>query len=107
MEVVDSLICMAKFPWVAHSIAHVQPMGSEVGSSPVFFRMGVDLLSRSAMARKIQTWYMYMLSKKLPIKFCQISFSAMRGAVENVSANQEAMAAIFVDRQPEKHKLSV
>ena len=27
-------------PRAAHSVAHVQPMGSEVGSSPVFFRMG-------------------------------------------------------------------
>ena len=36
MEVVGSLICMAKFPWAAHSVAHVQPMGSDVGSSPVF-----------------------------------------------------------------------
>ena len=36
MEVVGSLICMAKFPWAARSVAHVQPMGSEVGSSPVF-----------------------------------------------------------------------
>ena len=32
MEVVGSLIWMEKFPWAAH----VQPMGSEVGSSPVF-----------------------------------------------------------------------
>ena len=36
MEVVSSLICMAKFPWAAHSNVHVQPMGSKVGSSPVF-----------------------------------------------------------------------
>ena len=36
MEVVGSLIYMAKFPWAAPSIAHVQPMGSELGSSPVF-----------------------------------------------------------------------
>ena len=27
-------------PRAAHSVAHVQPMGSEVGSSPVFFHMG-------------------------------------------------------------------
>ena len=33
-------------PWAAHPVAHVQPMGSEVGSSPVFFffRMGVHIL---------------------------------------------------------------
>ena len=28
-------------PRAAHSVADVQPMGSEVGSSPVFFRMGI------------------------------------------------------------------
>ena len=93
MEAVGSLICMAKFPWAAHSAAHwaahffifgssglptelptvsiygssgqpylhgkipmgspraahsvdhVQPMGSEVGGSPVFFfRMGAAAL---------------------------------------------------------------
>ena len=27
-------------PWAAHSVAHVQPTGSEVGSSPVFFPYG-------------------------------------------------------------------
>ena len=36
MEVVGCHICMVKFPWAAHSAAHVQPMSSEVGSSPVF-----------------------------------------------------------------------
>ena len=37
MEVLSSFICMAKFPRVAHSVAHVQPIGSDVGSSPVSF----------------------------------------------------------------------
>ena len=41
MEVVGSLICMAKFPWAANSVAHLQPIGSEVGSSPDFFSYGL------------------------------------------------------------------
>ena len=39
MEVVGSLICIKipmGSPRAAHSVAQVQPMGSEVGSSPVF-----------------------------------------------------------------------
>ena len=41
MEVVGSLIFMAKFQWAAHSVAHVQLTGNEVGSCPGFlFRMG-------------------------------------------------------------------
>ena len=40
MEVVGSLICMTKFLSAAHSVAHVQPMSSDMGSSPVFFCMG-------------------------------------------------------------------
>ena len=41
MEVVSSPICKAKFPRAAHSVAHVQPMDSEVGSpTPCFVRMG-------------------------------------------------------------------
>ena len=41
----------------------------------------------------------------LPIKFCWIPFSGVRGEVENVSANQRpGRPSCFSDR-PEKHKL--
>ena len=41
----------------------------------------------------------------LPIKFCWIRFSGLRGEVENVSANQRpGRPSCFSDR-PEKHKL--
>ena len=40
MEVVGSLICMAKFTLAAHGQPTLLPIGSEVGSSPVFFPYG-------------------------------------------------------------------
>ena len=73
MEVVGSLICMAKFPWAAHSVAHVQPMRSEVGSSPVFFLYG----------------YRFIIYFKLLFFYATITLDVVRRVLEQtVSLNK-------------------
>ena len=75
MEVVGSLICMAKFPWAAHGSPLRCPRaahGQRSGQLPCFFRMGNGHVTKhTARLRRMLCRTLYVVRKrKTCVSFC-------------------------------------